>query len=118
MSNRLEKLNSEFRKLISELLTKKVKHPNLTEMFTILEVVCDKELATAKVYVSIFSTNEMRAAKTFVAIQESEPFIRQQISKQMHIRTVPQFKFVLDTTMEYSQRINQILNEILPQDND
>ena len=88
MSNRLEKLNSEFRKYISELLTKKVKHPNLTEMFTILEVVCDKELATAKVYVSIFSTNEMRAAKTFFVCHD--PYVRLH-----HRRAKDQLQFVV-----------------------
>ncbi len=112
MSNRTEKLNSEFRKYIYELLTTKVKDPRITEMFTILSVNCDKELSTAKVYVSIFSTDAAKSASTFEALQAAEPFLRKQISKLMHIRTVPQFRFILDSTMAHSQKINQILNEI------
>lgn len=112
MSNRLEKLNSEFKRYICQLLTNKVKDPRLTEIYTILNVECDKELSTAKVYVSILSTDENRAANTFLALQESQPFLRSQISRVMHIRTVPEFRFVLDTSAAYSQRINEILNEI------
>ncbi|MCM1043258.1 MAG: 30S ribosome-binding factor RbfA [Corallococcus sp.] len=117
MNRRIDKLNSEFKKYITEILQKKVKDPRLTEMFTILDVVCDKELSTAKVFVSIYSTDAHKSAQTFVAIKDSEPFVRSQISKAMHIRTVPQFKFMLDESLAYSQRINEVLNEIMPKDN-
>ena len=117
MSNRVEKLNSEFKRYIAELLQKKVKDPRITEMFTVLEVDCDKELTSAKVYVSVFSTDENKAAQTFFAIKENEPFIRREISKNMHIRKVPQFVFIPDTTMKYAQKITELLNEISKDDN-
>ncbi len=116
MSNRIEKLNSEFKRYIAELLSKKVKDPRLTEMYTVLEVDCDRELDSAKVYVSIFSTDANRAAQTFLAICESEPYLRREISKNMHIRKVPQFNFMLDTSMAYGQKIDEILNEINKKD--
>ncbi len=109
---RTEKLNSEFQKSIYEILTKKVKDVRLTEMFTILQVDTDKELQTAKVLVSIFSTDKEKADLTFQAICDASGFIRQTLSKTMHIRTVPKFEFILDTSMQYSQRINDILSEI------
>lgn len=116
MNNRTAKLNSEFKQRIAELLTKKVKDPRITEMFTILDVDCDKELSTAKVYVSIFSTNTEKASQTFLAIRENESYIRREISKNMHIRKVPEFNFVLDTTMSYGQKISEMLNEINKKD--
>lgn len=118
MTNRIDKLNAEFKRYISELLTKKVKDPRITEMFTILEVDCDKELASAKVYVSVYSTDADRAAQTFVAIRENEPFVRREISKNMHIRKVPQFNFILDTSMAYGQKISEILNGLNTKNND
>lgn len=117
MTNRTDKLNSEFKRYIAELLTKKVKDPRITEMFTILEVDCDRELSSAKVYVSIFSTDAEKAAQTFIAIRDNEPFIRREISKNMHIRKAPQFNFVLDTSMAYGQKINEILNGLKTDDN-
>lgn len=117
MSNRVEKLNSEFKRYIAELLTKKVKDPRITEMFTVLDVDCDRELSTAKVYVSVFSTDAAKGAQTFLAIKENEPFVRREISRAMHIRKVPEFVFILDTSMQYAQKINEILNEISKDDN-
>lgn len=112
MTNRIDKLNSEFKRLIYELLTKKVKDPRITEMFTIVQVDCDRELSSAKVYVSIYSTDANKAAQTFVAIKENEYLVRREISKQMHIRKTPQFNFILDTSMAYGQKISEILNEL------
>ena len=109
---RTEKLNSEFQKSIYEILTRKVKDERLTEMFSIVSVDTDKELQTAKVYISIFSTDPKKAEQTFNAICDAGGFIRQTLSKSMHIRTVPRFEFLLDTSMQYSQRINDILSEI------
>ena len=112
MNNRTDKLNSEFKRYIAEILSKRVKDPRITEMYTVLEVDCDKELSQAKVYVSVFSTDSDKAAKTFLAIRENEPFIRREISKNMHIRKVPEFNFILDTSMAYGQKINEILYDI------
>ncbi len=114
---RTDKLNAEFKRYIAEILSKRVKDPRLTEMFTVLQVDCDRELASAKVYISIFSTNAEKASQTFLAIKESEPFVRREISKNMHIRKVPVFQFILDTSMEYGAKINEILNEINKKDN-
>lgn len=116
MTNRTDKLNSEFKRYIAEILTKRVKDPRITELFTILEVDCDRELSSAKVYVSIYSTNTDKAAQTFLAIKDNEPLIRREISKNMHIRKVPQFNFILDTSMAYGQKISEILNELKTND--
>lgn len=118
MNDRTYKLNAEFKRRIAELLTKKVKDPRITEMFTVLDVSCDRELSCAKVYVSIYSTNVEKAAETFKAIADSAGFIRKEISKGMHIRKVPEFQFVLDTSMSYGQKIDELLNEINTESND
>ena len=100
MNTRTDKLNSEFKRLIAEILTRKIKDPRITEMFTVLNVDCDRDLSTAKVYVSIYSANAEKAAATFSAIKENEPIVRREISRLMHIRKVPEFKFISDNSME------------------
>ena len=48
---RVDKVNAELKRSIYEILSKKVKSPELTEMFSIVKVDADKELTYAKVYV-------------------------------------------------------------------
>ena len=118
MNTRTNKLNAEFKRLIAEILQRKVKDPRITEMYTILDVDTDKELATAKVYVSVYSTDTAKATQTFLAIKDNEPFVRREISRTMHIRKVPEFNFILDTSLAYGQKINEILYDIGKKDDD
>jgi len=113
---RQEKLNAEFLRSINEILSRRVKDPRLTEMYTLTSVKTDAELSTAKVFVSILSTDEKKAGQTLQAMKDASGMIRQILSKEMHIRSVPRFEFVLDKHGEYGQRIDEILSEIKKQD--
>jgi len=113
MSNlRVEKLNSEFQRNIYEILSTKVKDPRLTEMFSVTKVSCDKELTYAKIYISIFSTDKVKAKATFDAIKSSVGYVRHTLIKAMRIRSVPELDFVLDETLDEGDKIDRILNEI------
>lgn len=118
MDKRTEKLNSELKKNIYEILSTKVKDPRLTEMFSITKVTCDKELTYAKVFVSVFSGSPEKAKATLDAIKSSAGFVRHALLKSMRIRAVPELNFVSDSTMDEGGRIEQILNEIRNGQND
>ena len=109
---RTQRLNSEFRRYIYDVLKNEVKNPEITEMFTIMEVETAGDLRYADVLVSIYSTDQAKKEKTFEAIKDSAGIVRRRISSIMHIRTVPEFRFKLDTSMEYGQRIDEILVKI------
>ena len=107
---REQRLNSEFQKEIYNILKNKVKNHDITEMFSILEVEVTNDLKYAKVFVSIFSTNAEKKQKTFKAICDSAKFVRGELAKIMRIRTVPELKFVIDTSADYGQKIDDILS--------
>ncbi|MEG1711174.1 MAG: 30S ribosome-binding factor RbfA [Clostridia bacterium] len=109
---RTDRLNAEFQKNIYEILKNKVKDPRITEMFSVTKVETDKELSFAKVYISIFSKDKAKTDETMEAIVRSAGFARRELSKEMRIRTVPQLIFVKDDSMEYSDKIDKIINEI------
>jgi ribosome-binding factor A len=109
---REKRLNSEFKREIYEILTNKVKDARLTEMFSITSVNTTADLKQAKVYISIFSMNEERKQATFDAIKASAGFVRREISSRMHIRTVPEFTFLIDNRAEYGEKIDKIISEI------
>lgn len=116
--DRVDRLNSQLRKNIYEILTTKVKNPNLCEMFSVVEVTCDRDLTLATVYISIFSGTETSKAATFEAIKQSAGFIRSCLAKMMRLHAIPQLVFVIDNTMQKSERINQILAQVKENDDD
>ena len=106
------RLSGEFQKEIYEIITKKLKNPFITEMFSILKVDATDDLSHAKVYVSVFSTSEERKKRTFEEIAKSAKAIRYELAKVMKMRTVPELTFILDDSMEYSAKMDKIFNEI------
>ena len=109
---RERRLNKEFARYIYTILKEEVKNPDITEMFTIMEVVTTDDLDYADVYVSVFSQDEEKKQKTFNAIANSAGFVRKRISSLMHIRTVPEFRFKEDSSLSYGQRIDELLEKI------
>ncbi len=109
---RTAKLNSEFQKNIYEVLSKSVKDPRITEMFSVTKVETDKELTLAKVYISVYGKDSEKTEATFEGIKSAAGYVRRELYKIMRVRAVPQLMFVRDDSMEYSDRISKILNQL------
>ncbi|MBO4572364.1 MAG: 30S ribosome-binding factor RbfA [Clostridia bacterium] len=107
---REKRLESEFRKLIYEILTTKIKNYDITEMFSVTSVTVTSDLEEADVYVSVFSADKAKEQKTFDAIVSSAPEVRKHLAKCMRIRTVPKIKFCKDGSAEYGARIDKIIS--------
>lgn len=110
MSTRQNRINAEMGKIISEGI-RKIKDPSCTEMATVIACEVTKDLKYANVILSIFSTDENRKEKTFLAIKHAKGFIKHYVSQEMRIRQVPDLKFVLDNSAEYSAKINSIIDK-------
>lgn len=109
---REKRLNSEFQKEIYTILKNKIKNPAISEMFSISEVDVTNDLKHAKVFVSVFSTDKAKAQVTFEAICASAKAVRTELSKTMHIRTVPELHFVTDNSTDYGNKIDNILSTL------
>mgnify|MGYP001090768514 CR=1 FL=1 len=70
MSFRTDRLNSEMRKVIADVIDNKIKDPRVTQMVSVTNVEVAKDLKTAKVYLSIFGDEE-KCATTFEAIKNA-----------------------------------------------
>ena len=109
---REKRLNSEFQKEIYSILKNKIKNPAISEMFSISEVDVTNDLKHAKVMVSVFSTDKVKAQTTFEAICASAKAVRTELSKTMRIRTVPELHFVTDNSTDYGNKIDKILSTL------
>lgn len=115
---REKRLEKEFAKLIYEFLSTQVKNPYITEMFSISGVKVTSDLEEASVYVSVYSTNENLKKATFNAITEESTSVRRFLAKEMRIRTVPKINFIPDTSFEYGEKIDRIINGFTYGDDD
>lgn len=112
MSFRTDRLNSEMRKVIADVIDNKLKDPRKTQMVSVTSVDVAKDLKTAKVYLSVFGEKD-KIEPTFNAVKNAAGFIRKELSVAFsEIRSVPVLEFRLDNSMEYSSKIESILEDI------
>ena len=115
--SRSDRVNSELQKEIYEIISRKLKNPLITEMFSILAVDCASDLSFAKVYVSVFSPNKEKSKATFDAIKGDAKRIRYELAKVFRARTVPELNFVLDGSMEYGDKMDKLFKKINEEEN-
>lgn len=106
---RTDRLNSEFRKIIYDVIKNKLNIAGATEMFSITEVDVSPDLKHAKVYVSVYSPSEEKAKQTFDAICHASPEIRKELAHSTTIRYVPELRFYKDGASAYGNKIDTIL---------
>lgn len=112
MSYRTERLNSEIQKLLSVIISERVKNPNIPSFVSIMSVSATNDLKYAKVFVSILGAED-EAKAAVKALNHSAAYIRHELSTELKdIRTVPELTFYLDNSMRYGAKIDAILGEI------
>ncbi|MDE5729549.1 MAG: 30S ribosome-binding factor RbfA [Clostridia bacterium] len=106
-----ERLAGEFQKEIHNIINNKVKakEPSLSVIISVTGADVAPDLKSAKVFISVYDTDKARAEKSFEIIKENAGFIRRELSRVMTLRTVPELRFILDTSMEYGQKIDKLI---------
>ena len=117
--SRGERLSGEFQKEISSVISTKLRnnYPELSAIISVTEADVAPDLKSAKIFISIFDTDNEKSKNSFEIIKQNAGFIRRELAKVMRIRTVPELRFQLDQSMEYGAKIDRILGGLVD-DND
>ena len=113
---RLGRIDEEYRKEISNIISYKLKNPNVTGLISVTKVKVTNDLKYAKVYVSILNSKNIK--DTLAGLKKSSGFIRSELARSVNLRNTPELIFELDDSIEYGARIDSILKEILPKKED
>ena len=111
--SRLERINEQYKKELSRIINYELKNPNATGMISVTKVKVTNDLKFAKVDVSILNAKDTK--QTLAALKKSAGFIRSELARKVNLRNTPEIIFELDDSMEYGERIDKILKEIMPQ---
>ena len=110
MSQRTDRLDSQIRQELMQLLQREMKDPRIG-FATITRVETARDLGSAKVWVSVLGTpHEQQAA--LKALTDAAPWLRRQLGSRLTIRHVPQLVIRHDDSIEAGDRVLRLLNEI------
>jgi len=108
-NNRMERINSEIQKEISIIINNEISDPRVSGFISVLKVSTTPDLKFCKVYISVYNENKQEA---FEAIKSAANFIRRKLAVAVKLREVPKLIFELDDGIEYSDKINKIINSL------
>ena len=112
--NRTDRLDSEYRKEISAILSGALKHkePAIKGLVSVTEADVAPDLKTAKIYLSVYAVSSEEKQQTISAIRANAGFIRRELSSVMRTRTVPALTFLEDKSMEYGAKMDDIFAKL------
>jgi len=113
-NNRIGRIDEEYRKELSQIISYDLKNPNVTGMISVTKVKVTTDLKYAKVYVSILNSKNIK--ETMDGLKKSSGFIRSELAKRINLRNTPELIFEIDDSIEYGAKIDSILKEILPEE--
>jgi ribosome-binding factor A len=111
VKNRIARLNSLLKEVLSEVIHKEVRNPLVHKLVTVTQVEITNDLQHAKVHISVIGTDKEKH-DTIQALQSGAGFIAIQASKKVVMRYFPALTFKLDTSVEQQMRINTLLYKI------
>jgi ribosome-binding factor A len=116
MSRRIERLNEQVKREISDILRSEVRDPRIG-VVTVTEAHVAPDLSFARIYVrSMGDDDEQEAA--MAGLKAAGPYIRRELSKRLTVRTVPELRFEADKALEYGMHIEKLLSDIKKADDE
>ncbi len=112
--HRRSRLGEQLRRELSIRIDSLVRDPGLGSV-TVTGVDVTADLWLARVYVEVHGSAAEKA-ESMAALRRAAPFLRTMISRELHIRRMPELRFHRDESIEAGQRIEAILREVLPGD--
>jgi ribosome-binding factor A len=116
VKNRVARLNSLLKEVISEVIHRDVRNPHVNQFVSVTSVDITSDLQHAKVYISVIGTPKEKE-ETIIALQSAAGFIAIQSSKKVVMRYFPVLTFKLDTSVDQQMRIDSLLGQIKEEQN-
>ena len=106
---RVDRINRQILNILSDILIKNIDLSYLGFItFTSVDVAPD--LRTAKVFYSILS-GKLPNSKVDVEINRKQKAFKKFMSPQLSLRYTPDIRFILDKTLAYSEKIDNLLKD-------
>ena len=110
MSKRTLQVSDEMQRILSEVIQYELKDPRVG-FATVVGVNMSADLQHATVRISVM--DETQRADTMEALQRAKGFMRRRVAQELrHLRAVPELHLMLDTSLDYSIHIDEVLRQV------
>lgn len=107
---RSARVSSQIQKELAVILQRGINDPRLG-FITVNEVEVSKDLAVAKVYVTVLNADDQGKREQIKFLNEDAPVIRTELAKRMRLRHISELRFYYDDSFDTGMRVAELLSE-------
>jgi ribosome-binding factor A len=106
-----ERVSEELSRKIASVICQRLRDPRIPQVVSVTGIELASDTRNATVSVSMFGEDNIMQ-DALKALNHAAPYIQRVVAGSMSIRHFPKLYFKLDKSIEHSQRINVLLEEI------
>ena len=114
-SVKMIRINREFQRELSTLISLEVKDPRISPMTSVVSVDVAPDLKTSKIYVSVLGDQQAQK-DTLAGLRSAAPFLRSQLAHNLNLRNTPELTFVIDQSIEYGVNMSHMIETVIEND--
>ena len=99
-------------KEIADIIQKDIKDPRISGVVSITDIELAHDNSFAKVYFSVFSTNDEAKKQTIEALEDNVSRIRYEVGKRVRLRLTPELRFIPDDSLERGTKVMDLIDKI------
>lgn len=112
---RIDRLNREFLRSIAALLSSRIKDPTAAEA-VLTNVDTARDLSVAKVYFTVIDPSRRNAVQS--ALTNAAGKLRGALGKEMHIRQIPELRFVYDDSERRAREMDELIDRVMKEEHE
>jgi ribosome-binding factor A len=111
-NRRISRVAELIKREVSQMLLNGIKDDRVgTGMASVTNVDVSGDLQHAKIYVSIYGTEEAKA-ETMAGLKSATGYVRSELGSRIRLRRTPEVLFIEDRSIERGNKVLSLLNQI------
>lgn len=111
-SRRVSRVAELIKREVSQLVQRDIKDDRVgAGMVSVTDVDVSGDLQHAKIYVSIYGSEQARA-ETMAGLKAATGFVRSELGQRVRLRRTPEVVFIEDRSLERGDRVLSLLNRL------
>ena len=115
MRNRPVIVGDEIQKVVSVIVSCQLNDPKILVLTSVTAVKMSPNLTHDTFYMSVFGDQKTKD-NCIKALTRASGFVRSEVCKKVRLRVAPEFKFVLDTSMEDASKMMELIDKTIKED--
>ena len=111
---RTRRVGEQIRRALAELIRDKFRDPRM-KLISMTNIEVSRDLSYARVYVTFLGDIKNRAG-CVTTLNHAALFLRWELGRKIHIRTVPRLEFRYDEVVEYAARLSALIDSAVDGD--